>query len=508
MAGGAEQWGSDGDDLLLELSSSQLERVAEEAGAAARAPPAKRARRAGWDSPRAEDAIVGVGVEDSTPLPSPVGTPVGAPPEQPGPFSPLRLELDEDAAEGAAAEEPVAEAVGALKVATLNLWATGPREGRARRGLAAAQALLELLPDVVCLQESRRETLRPIWEALGVGKAGEEGARYVSVEPEGEWPWVTKGGNVMLVRSGLALKQARALKYGCGGGKAMLAAKLQLGASHHVWVAATHLSAPDVRGGDWKRRERRSQAREALEALDYLFRKGCAAGAGGAAGPGGGVEEDAAATGGGDGDGEASADGGEATTACAGCILAGDLNWSEQHRAVGAEADGNFAPGDGDILYGLNCDRRQGDSGRADGWLDVWRALHEKKKTGERGFTFDTLRNGMLKDWLGKKGVDGLRLDRVLARLDPAALEPADARLFADYAVEGEFVASHRKDVKDLVPLFVSDHFGLVASFRPPSAAGHSPEKRAASSTQTPSSGASDPHDWIWRRCPEKFTTP
>lgn len=437
------------------------------------APESKRARLAPPPQEAGEasggSGVGAGGVEGGALLPSPVRTPPVCAPHSPlrHPHSPLRLKPG---------EEPVAEAaVGkALTVATLNLWATDRQteETRKRRGHAAAQALKKLQPDVICLQEATLYTLEPIFELLCVGETGMEGVLYVSVEPEGGWPWVTKGGNDMLVRSDLAITEARSLKYGNGGGRAMLAAKIELSSSQHVWVAATHLSAPNVRrAAEWKCRERQSQAKEALRALDYLFLMGRKETA---------VKADAAASDIGDDLADASAGCGLAanadlsTTTCAGCILAGDLNWSEAHRPE--PTGGNFAEGDGPILS---------DEQRDAGWLDVWPALHEK--TGEPGFTFNTRRNDMLEDWLGRLGVDGLRLDRVLARLDPAALKPAAIHLFADNCVEGPLVESHRKDVRDPVPLFVSDHFGVVAYFHPPGAGGPC----GAAGTQTPSASPS-----------------
>ena len=494
MASACEHWSSD-DELVLEPSSQTgapeavvpgvVEGVrfaqqdplmavvdTERAGGA---PESKRARLATPPQEAGEasggSGVGAGGVEGGALLPSPVRTPPVCAPHSPlrHPHSPLRLKPG---------EEPVAEAaVGkALTVATLNLWATDRQteETRKRRGHAAAEALMALQPqpDVICLQEAMSDTLEPIFALLRVGETGKEGVlSYVSVEPWPPWPWVTKGGNNMLVRSDLAITEARSLKYDYGGGRAMLAAKIELSSSQHVWVAATHLSAPNVRrAGEWKCRERQSQAKEALRALDYLFLMGCKETA---------VEADAAASDIGDDVAAASAGCGLAanadlsTTTCAGCILAGDLNWSEARRR---EPGGNYAEGDGPILS---------DEQRDLGWLDVWPALHET--TGEHGFTFDTRRNYMLKDWLGDLGVYGLRLDRVLARLDPAALKPAVIQLFADKRVQGPLVESHRKDVTDPVPLFVSDHFGVVACFHPPGAGGPC----GAAGTQTPSASPS-----------------
>eukprot|EP00793_Prasinoderma_coloniale_P003110 PRCOL_00006577-RA len=295
-----------------------------------------------------------------------------------------------------------------LKVLTFNMWGDARGAGTQLRRAAAAVALLgELCPDVICMQEPYPALLHAIGEA-----AWYEG--YALAHPKVHTRFARDGGNVMLVRKRLRILDVDTVPFfNTRSGRAALVAKLDIGAGMHVWVGATHLESPDVRGGRWFKEERCSQLTQALCALDSLW------------------TEDA--------------------EACAGLILCGDMNWGDARFE-----DGDFSTKDGAMPL-------------TRGWFDAWPVL--KASSGERGFTYDTRRNKMLADWLGAEG--GLRLDRCVARLDGDVLRASAIDLVGDSAVPGEYCVrmAGGKNATDVArPLFISDHFGLITTFATASA--------------------------------------
>jgi tyrosyl-DNA phosphodiesterase 2 len=112
-------------------------------------------------------------------------------------------------------------------------------------------------------------------------------------------------------------------------------------------------------------------------------------------------------------------------------ILCGDMNWNEK-------VDGPFP--------------------MPDGWIDAWVHL----KPGEDGWTYDTKANGMLS---ANRKIQG-RLDRFMCKLEDFKIDGIE--LIGTEAIPGVMYVKEKK-VCNLIrqielPVFPSDHFGLILS--------------------------------------------
>jgi len=81
-------------------------------------------------------------------------------------------------------------------------------------------------------------------------------------------------------------------------------------------------------------------------------------------------------------------------------------------------------------------------------WIDVWPELHPN----EKGYSFDSAVNGMLLD------IEQMRYDRVIFRSKNKTWIPKNISLLGTKRIENESAEIHSD-----IPLFPSDHFGLVA---------------------------------------------
>ncbi|CAN6288264.1 unnamed protein product [Urochloa humidicola] len=110
-------------------------------------------------------------------------------------------------------------------------------------------------------------------------------------------------------------------------------------------------------------------------------------------------------------------------------ILCGDMNWD---------------------------DKRDGPFPLQDGWTDAWVEL----KPGEDGWTYDTKANGMLS---GNRKLQK-RMDRFLCKLEDFKID--NIEMIGKEAIPGVTYFKEKKVRKDLkkieLPVFPSDHFGLV----------------------------------------------
>ena len=119
---------------------------------------------------------------------------------------------------------------------------------------------------------------------------------------------------------------------------------------------------------------------------------------------------------------------GEASVA----ILCGDMNWSEERTRRGAPSDGPMP--------------------LPPGWMDAWRTL----RPGSDGFTFDTATNKML-TFYGMRE----RLDRFLLSAG-SAWHAQGIEIVGDQCVPGETFVKNVRGKDKVLPVFVSDHYGVL----------------------------------------------
>jgi len=84
------------------------------------------------------------------------------------------------------------------------------------------------------------------------------------------------------------------------------------------------------------------------------------------------------------------------------------------------------------------------------GWIDVWSSLHPS----EKGYTFDSMVNKMLSLF------EQMRYDRVLFRSTHSVWVPEKITMIGTNQIR------ELKSQENGNPLFPSDHFGLVATFK------------------------------------------
>jgi hypothetical protein len=87
---------------------------------------------------------------------------------------------------------------------------------------------------------------------------------------------------------------------------------------------------------------------------------------------------------------------------------------------------------------------------KEDGWADVWPHL----RPDEKGYTFDSQVNKMLLD------IEQMRYDRVLFRSNTGTWRPTKIEMLGN-----QRIGTEATEISSQIPLFPSDHFGLVTEF-------------------------------------------
>ena len=352
-----------------------------------------------------------------------------------------------------AASQPMA----ALRVLSQNIWFA--EQCREQRAQALGSLVERLDPHVVALQEvtppqemlfrrsdwwKRYMSVSPVFDDERSAALDPEYYTLLLVRTSGEdSPPVVRGSTKRVPFSSSVM------------GRDLVSVTLNVGGGKRVRVATSHLESPltHLQPKQWMVTQRQTQLRELTRVLEGVRASG------GAdcvlwCGDSNWTEERGAKAGA----------GGGATLKCPSCHEPCALRTSRTEKNPGRQFFTCQSKGCGFFQWCDAADKQALESGlNSDGpmqlpagWVDAWTAL----RPGEEGFTFDTKRNKMLTYHLRE------RLDRFL--LGPSdAYEASSIEIVGDAQFDGQTYERVTRSGTRTLPVFVSDHFGLLCTLTP-----------------------------------------